>query len=183
VTASLNANAPALFIDEVMGGVELKLKFNDPTTDSRVPDVIVQPQYGTVYTGSTAENAEHGGFSFGDTNVALIVSNPSLSSSNAEDSGCHIAGRADAVASFGNRFQRVEVGASRENRGAAGPWRRDWEVGDSQGLSVGPCAALSGPWTGWPIRPVCGVASGLSPCLGLSVPQVSKYRRDNGIRP
>ena len=74
----LNANAQALFIDEAMGGAELKLRFNDPTKDSRTPDIIVQPEYGTIYTHSTAKNAEHGGFSFGDTNVALIVSNPKL---------------------------------------------------------------------------------------------------------
>jgi hypothetical protein len=72
----LNANAQALFIDQVMAGDELKLKFNDPTTDSRTPDIIVQPQYGTIYTGSGKKNAEHGGLSFGDTNVGLIVSNP-----------------------------------------------------------------------------------------------------------
>jgi hypothetical protein len=74
----LNKNAKALFIDEVMGGEEIELKFNSPATDSRTPDVIVQPIYGTVYTTSTAKNAEHGGFSFGDTNVGLIVSNPRL---------------------------------------------------------------------------------------------------------
>jgi hypothetical protein len=74
----LNTNATPLFIDEVMGGVELKLKFNDPTKDSRTPDIIVQPVYGTIYTTSTAKNSEHGGFSFGDTNVGLIVSNPAL---------------------------------------------------------------------------------------------------------
>jgi hypothetical protein len=74
----LNANANALFIDEVMGGDELKLKFNDPAHDSRTPDIIVQPVYGTVYTKSTAKNAEHGGFSFADTNVGLVVSNPRL---------------------------------------------------------------------------------------------------------
>jgi hypothetical protein len=78
VTAYLNNNAISLFIDEVMGGNELKLKFNNPATDSRTPDVIVQPVYGTIYTGSTKKNAEHGGFSFGDTNVGLIVSNPGL---------------------------------------------------------------------------------------------------------
>lgn len=72
----LNTNAKALFIDEVLGGDELKLKFNDPTHDSRTPDVIVLPTYGTVYTGSTVKNAEHGGMSFADTNVGLIVSNP-----------------------------------------------------------------------------------------------------------
>ena len=55
-----------------------RLKFNNPTKDSRTPDVIVQPEYGVVYTTSTKKNAEHGGMSFGDTNVGLIVSNPSI---------------------------------------------------------------------------------------------------------
>ena len=76
----LNVNAKALFIDEVMGGEEIELKFNSPATDSRTPDVIVQPIYGTVYTTSGKKNAEHGGFSFGDTNVGLIVSHPRLRS-------------------------------------------------------------------------------------------------------
>jgi predicted AlkP superfamily pyrophosphatase or phosphodiesterase len=78
VAAYLNANANALFIDEVLSGNEIKLKFNDPNHDNRTPDILVQPIYGTIYTGSTKKNAEHGGFSFGDTNVGLIVSNPSL---------------------------------------------------------------------------------------------------------
>ena len=80
VAAYLNANAGALFIDEVLAGDEINLKFNSPLTDSRTPDVIVQPVYGTIYTGSSKKNAEHGGFSFGDTNVGLIVSNPALRS-------------------------------------------------------------------------------------------------------
>ena len=74
----LNANAGALFIDEVMAGAGLTLKFNSPLKDPATPDIIVQPIYGTIYTGSKAKNAEHGGFSFGDTNVGLIVSNPAL---------------------------------------------------------------------------------------------------------
>jgi len=78
VAAYLNTNAAALFIDEVMAGPELKLKFNDPAHDSRTPDIIVQPVYGTIYSTSKKKNEEHGGFSFGDTNVGLIVSNPSL---------------------------------------------------------------------------------------------------------
>jgi len=76
----LNANAKALFIDEVMAGNEINLKFNSPLTDAATPDILVQPIYGTIYTGSKAKNAEHGGFSFGDTNVGLIVANPSLHS-------------------------------------------------------------------------------------------------------
>jgi arylsulfatase A-like enzyme len=71
-----NTHAKELFIDEVMSGNELKLKFNNPLNDSRTPDIIVQPIYGTVYTTSVFKNAEHGGFSFADTNVGLIVSNP-----------------------------------------------------------------------------------------------------------
>jgi hypothetical protein len=75
----LNQNAKALYIDEVMAGEELKLKFRDPLDDSRTPDIIVQPVYGTIYTGATKNKlAEHGGFSFGDTNVGLIVSNRAL---------------------------------------------------------------------------------------------------------
>jgi len=78
VAAYLNHNASALFIDEVLAGAEIKLKFNDPATDSRTPDILVQPVYGTIYTTSKKKNEEHGGFSFGDTNVGLIVSNPDL---------------------------------------------------------------------------------------------------------
>jgi hypothetical protein len=81
VAAYLNANAKALFIEEVMAGSELDLKFNDPSQDPATPDIIVQPIYGTIYTGSTKKNAEHGGFSFADTNVGLIVSNPGLPAS------------------------------------------------------------------------------------------------------
>jgi hypothetical protein len=78
VAALINNHAQELFVDEVMAGDEIKLKFNDPMHNNRTPDIIVQPQYGTVYTSSPKKNAEHGGFSFGDTNVGLIVSNPDL---------------------------------------------------------------------------------------------------------
>jgi len=75
----LNQNAKALYIDDVMAGEELKLKFRDPLADSRTPDIIVQPLYGTIYTGAAKNKvAEHGGFSFGDTNVGLIVSNRAI---------------------------------------------------------------------------------------------------------
>ena len=74
----LNANAKRLFIHYVLAGNALQLKFNDPAGDSRTPDLMVQPEYGTIYTSSTKKNAEHGGFSFADTNVGLIVANPRL---------------------------------------------------------------------------------------------------------
>jgi Type I phosphodiesterase / nucleotide pyrophosphatase len=78
VQAYINTNAIPLFVDETMGTAELKLRFNDPLKDSRTPDIIVRPNYGTIYTTSTAKNAEHGGFGYSDTGVGLIVSNPSL---------------------------------------------------------------------------------------------------------
>jgi hypothetical protein len=78
VAAYLEANANALAIDEVLAGDSLELRFNDPATDSRTPDIMVQPVQGTIYTTSAKKNAEHGGFSPGDTNVALLVAAPHL---------------------------------------------------------------------------------------------------------
>lgn len=80
VRSYLNKNAKALFIEQVMAGAEIEARFKSPVHDTRTPDIIVQPIYGTVYTTSGKKNAEHGGFSFGDTNVGLIVSNPGLDS-------------------------------------------------------------------------------------------------------
>jgi hypothetical protein len=74
----LEANAGPLFIDEVLAGHSLGLKLNDPTSDSRTPDLIVQPIQGTIYTSSGKKIAEHGGFSTSDTNVALLLSAPRL---------------------------------------------------------------------------------------------------------
>ncbi len=51
-----------------------------PATDARSPGIVVQPQCGTIYTKPDKNrNAERGGFSFGDTNAGLIVSNPAFS--------------------------------------------------------------------------------------------------------
>jgi hypothetical protein len=80
VAAYLNKHANDLFIDEVLAGEEIKLKFRDPLNDTRTPDILVRPTYGTIYTGSTAKNAEHGGFNYSDTNVGLVVSNPGFDS-------------------------------------------------------------------------------------------------------
>jgi len=76
--AYINANALPLFVDETMGTNELTLRFNNPLKDSRTPDLIVRPNYGTIYTKSSAKNAEHGGFGYSDTGVGLLVSNPSI---------------------------------------------------------------------------------------------------------
>jgi hypothetical protein len=67
-------------IDYIFWGDTLKLQFNDPLKDSRMPDIIVVPTPGIIYAGKkSAKLAEHGGFAFYDSNVALLVSNPGLS--------------------------------------------------------------------------------------------------------
>jgi arylsulfatase A-like enzyme len=38
----------------------------------------VTPNPGVIYTGSTAKQEEHGGFSHDDTNVMMLLSNPSF---------------------------------------------------------------------------------------------------------
>src|SRR5439155_24379714 len=61
-------------------GESLKLLFNDPMSDPRVPDIIVQPTPGQIYveTGTTFI-AEHGGNADTDLNVPLLVSYSELS--------------------------------------------------------------------------------------------------------
>ena len=41
----------------------------------------MQPNVGVVFTGSSAKQAEHGGFANDDTKVMLLVSNPSINQS------------------------------------------------------------------------------------------------------
>ncbi len=52
-----------------------------PTLDAdpRTPDIIVAPNVGIIYTGSLAKQSEHGGFAHDDTNVMMLLSNPSFS--------------------------------------------------------------------------------------------------------
>ncbi len=46
--------------------------------DPRTPDIIVAPNVGVVYTGSSKKQSEHGGYAFDDTDVMLLVSNPTF---------------------------------------------------------------------------------------------------------
>jgi type I phosphodiesterase/nucleotide pyrophosphatase len=65
-------------LGQIYYGPSLFLNFNDPTVDPRTPDIIVTPNVGVTYSGSTVKQAEHGGFSHDDTNVVLLLSNPSF---------------------------------------------------------------------------------------------------------
>jgi hypothetical protein len=77
-TKALQAGQASAFIQTIYSGTTLQLGFPNPASDSRVPDIIVQPEPGVIYSNSTAKDEEHGGFSFDDTNVALLVANPQI---------------------------------------------------------------------------------------------------------
>ncbi len=83
VVAALNADAATtnvLSVKHVYAGSELNARFGTPTATAnvndlgnRVPDVVIQPQHGVIYSTSLKKVAEHGGGSNDDRNVALLV--------------------------------------------------------------------------------------------------------------
>ena len=81
--ALLESNAGAIGLGQILYGPQLAMMFGQPGLpaqggDPRTPDIIVTPNVGVVYTGSLKKQEEHGGFALDDTNVMLLVSNPSL---------------------------------------------------------------------------------------------------------
>jgi len=76
----LEANAAALGLGEILYGPGLAPNYNigglDPGQDPRSPDIIVTPNLGITYSGSTGMIGDHGGFAHDDTNVMLLVANP-----------------------------------------------------------------------------------------------------------
>jgi hypothetical protein len=75
-----NASATGIALGQIYFGSTVALNYNDPTVDPRTPDIIVTPNVGVTYSGSKAKLSEHGGFSHDDTNVMLLLSNPSFRS-------------------------------------------------------------------------------------------------------
>jgi hypothetical protein len=88
----LEDNAAAAGIGQILYGASINTLFNPPGVpnvpgpccrlreggDPRTPDIVVLPNVGVVYTGSTKKQSEHGGFAWDDTNVMLLVSNPDI---------------------------------------------------------------------------------------------------------
>jgi hypothetical protein len=78
----LETNATAIGLGEIYYGPTLALNYNvgglGPGQDPRSPDIIVTPNIGVTYSGSTTMIGDHGGFGHDDTNVILLVSNPSF---------------------------------------------------------------------------------------------------------
>src|SRR5580658_7418493 len=76
----LEKNAAAIGLGQIYYGPSLWLNYNvgglEQGEDSRTPDIIVTPNVGVTYSGSTTMIADHGGFAHDDTNVMLLVSLP-----------------------------------------------------------------------------------------------------------
>jgi Type I phosphodiesterase / nucleotide pyrophosphatase len=80
--ALLQENAAAIGLGEIYYGPTIALNYNvgglDPGDDPRTPDIIVTPNVGITYSSSTTMIGDHGGFAHDDTNVVLLVTNPSF---------------------------------------------------------------------------------------------------------
>jgi hypothetical protein len=80
--ATLEQNGSKIGLGTIFYGPSLAMNYNSPglppNGDPRTPDIIVTPNPGVIYTGSTAKQSEHGGFSHDDTNVMMLLSNPSF---------------------------------------------------------------------------------------------------------
>jgi hypothetical protein len=78
----LEKNSVAIGLGQIFYGPTLALNYNigglDPGDDPRTPDIIVAPNVGVTYSGSTTMIGDHGGFAHDDTNVILLVANPSF---------------------------------------------------------------------------------------------------------
>jgi hypothetical protein len=76
----LEQNATAIGLGQIYYGPTLALNYGvggwAPGQDPRTPDIIVTPNVGVTYSGSTTMIADHGGFAHDDTNVMLLVSLP-----------------------------------------------------------------------------------------------------------
>jgi hypothetical protein len=78
----LEQNGTAIGLGQIFYGSSLQTIYGTPglppAGDPRVPDIIVQPNVGVIYTGSSKKQEEHGGFAQDDTNVIMLVSNPNF---------------------------------------------------------------------------------------------------------
>jgi hypothetical protein len=78
----LESDATAIGMGEIFYGPSVAVNYNvgglGPGEDPRTPDIIVTPNVGVTYSSSTSMIGDHGGFGHDDTNVLLLVENPSF---------------------------------------------------------------------------------------------------------
>ena len=84
-TAGSLMNTNSIGLGQIFYGPSLETMFNapglPPSGDPRSPDILVQPNVGVIYTGSSKKQEEHGGFANDDTNVIMLLSNPTFAAS------------------------------------------------------------------------------------------------------
>lgn len=79
VVKALGDKAAALGIEEIYSGARLTLNLNPPAKDSRMPDILLQPEVGVLWGLSSDKGiAGYGGTLDEDTHVALLVSGSQL---------------------------------------------------------------------------------------------------------
>ena len=85
-STTLSVRIGKIYADVPAADAPVKDVWGDPAA-GRVPDIIIQPLHGTIYSGSSAKLSEHGGFAGttptianedDNTHTALVVSNPRL---------------------------------------------------------------------------------------------------------
>jgi hypothetical protein len=83
---NLTVRIDKIYADVPAADAPVKDVWGDPAA-GRVPDIIIQPLHGTIYSGSSKKLSEHGGFTGttpnianedDNTHTALVVSNPGL---------------------------------------------------------------------------------------------------------
>jgi hypothetical protein len=78
----LEGDATEIGMGEIFYGPTVALNYNvggwESGEDPRTPDIIVAPNIGVTYSSSTSMIGDHGGFAHDDTNVILMVANPSF---------------------------------------------------------------------------------------------------------
>jgi hypothetical protein len=67
-----------LHIRHILYGRALREYFHVKKGDNRIPDIIILPKRGVIYTSNMKKLEEHGGWGKNDRNVALLVSNKHL---------------------------------------------------------------------------------------------------------
>jgi hypothetical protein len=78
----LEKDASLIGLGQIYYGPTLALNYNvggwEPGQDPRTPDIIVTPNVGMTYSGDPTMIGDHGGFAHDDTNVIMLVTNPSF---------------------------------------------------------------------------------------------------------
>jgi hypothetical protein len=85
----LEQDAPEIVLGEIYYGPTLALNYNvgglGAGLDPRTPDIIVAPNLGVTYSGSSTMIGDHGGFAHDDTNVVMLFELPSFTRQTVAD--------------------------------------------------------------------------------------------------